>query len=141
MWQHSKNQIVTKLKNFNCEKLKNSNCDKTQKLKMSQNSKSQIVTKLKNSKCDKLNFGTKLILWQHFKRALTPWQRGQPMRCSQGSFLRFSRCFINAQGVFQWYRCFYPHRSRESVSPVCGIFCMPLSSQPETIMNTDCRQP
>ena len=22
-----------------------------------------------------------------------------------------------------WYRCYYPHRSRELVSPVCGIFC------------------
>ena len=23
---------------------------------------------------------------------------------------------------FLWYRCYYPHRSRDSVSPVCGIF-------------------
>ena len=22
-----------------------------------------------------------------------------------------------------WYRCYYPHRSRDSLSPVCGIFC------------------
>ena len=21
-----------------------------------------------------------------------------------------------------WYRCYYPHRSRDSLSPVCGIF-------------------
>ena len=24
--------------------------------------------------------------------------------------------------VYFWYRCFYPHRSRELVSPECGIF-------------------
>ena len=23
---------------------------------------------------------------------------------------------------FLWYRCYYPHRSREALSPVCGIF-------------------
>ena len=23
---------------------------------------------------------------------------------------------------FFWYRCYYPHRSRDSLSPVCGIF-------------------
>ena len=22
-----------------------------------------------------------------------------------------------------WYRCYYPHRSRDPLSPVCGIFC------------------
>ena len=21
-----------------------------------------------------------------------------------------------------WYRCYYPHRSRDALSPVCGIF-------------------
>ena len=80
--QNSKTQIVTKLKNSNCEKkLKNSNCDKikikkkinfdkTQKLKLWQNTKTQIVTKLKtwilaklkNSMCDKTQ---KLKLWQN----------------------------------------------------------------------------
>ena len=25
-----------------------------------------------------------------------------------------------------WYRCYYPHTSRESVSPVCGIFSLRL---------------
>ena len=24
--------------------------------------------------------------------------------------------------TLQWHRCYYPHRSRDSVSPVCGIF-------------------
>ena len=51
-------QIVTQLKNSNCDKTlkksncdqtKNSNCDKTQKHKVWQNSETQIVTKLKNS--------------------------------------------------------------------------------------------
>ena len=28
----------------------------------------------------------------------------------------------DAKGVFNWYLCFYPHWSRELVSPVCGIF-------------------
>ena len=23
-----------------------------------------------------------------------------------------------------WYRCYYPHRSRDALSPVCGMFCM-----------------
>ena len=39
-----KNQIVTKLKNLNC--------DQTQKLKLLPNLKTQIVTKLKNSNWD-----------------------------------------------------------------------------------------
>ena len=28
----------------------------------------------------------------------------------------------DAKGVFNWYRCFYPHPLRELVSPVCGLF-------------------
>ena len=27
-----------------------------------------------------------------------------------------------------WYRCYYPHRSRDALSPVCGIFYQGLSS-------------
>ena len=50
-WQHSKSQIVTKIKDSNCDKTQiviklKSNCDKTKK-------KTQIGTKLNNSKCDK----------------------------------------------------------------------------------------
>ena len=45
MWQNSKTQVVTKLRN--------PNCTKTQKLKLLQNSKSHIVTKPKNLNCDK----------------------------------------------------------------------------------------
>ena len=44
LWQNSKNQIVTKLKN---------QIVTTQKLKSWQNSKTEIVTKLKNSNGDK----------------------------------------------------------------------------------------
>ena len=57
MRQNLKTQIVTKLKNPNCEKLKKtliltklkkSNCDKTnKKTKLWQNSRTQTVTKLK----------------------------------------------------------------------------------------------
>ena len=25
-----------------------------------------------------------------------------------------------------WYRCFYPHRSRDDLSPICGIFMIVL---------------
>ena len=30
---------------------------------------------------------------------------------------------------FFWYRCYYPHRLRDSVSPVCGIFIKVLLGQ------------
>ena len=70
VWQISKKQlvtisnpqIVTKLKNSNCDDLqklklwqnyKIKNSDKTKKLKLWQNSKTRIVTKLKKSNCDK----------------------------------------------------------------------------------------
>ena len=46
MWLNSKTQIVTKLKNTNCDQNK-------KKFKLWQNSKTQIVTKLKNSNYDK----------------------------------------------------------------------------------------
>ena len=39
-------------------------------------------------------------------------------------FLSFSVCFcqfLSAWGLF-WYWCYYPHKSRDSVSPVCRIF-------------------
>ena len=36
-------------------------------------------------------------------------------------FFVFSANFDLLAGFF-WYRCYYPHRSRELVSPVCGIF-------------------
>ena len=50
-----KTQIVTKLKNTNCDKTKKKSCDTTPNsqtvtnLKLWQNSKNKIVTKLKNS--------------------------------------------------------------------------------------------
>ena len=82
-WQNSKcdkTQNVTKLKNSNCDKTKKSNCDKTQKLKLCPNNNYDIS-----------QFLTKDILeWSVSKNILTPWQA---MRCSLGSFLRFSQCF------------------------------------------------
>ena len=60
MWQNSKIQNLTKLKNSNCDKTQNvttqnSTCDRTQKSKILQNSKwdKTNFTKLNNSKCDK----------------------------------------------------------------------------------------
>ena len=86
-WKNAKTQMVTKLKNSNCDKTKKkSNFDKAQKLKLLLNSKNQIVTqlklwkksncdktkiltKLKNFKCDKIQIVTKLKLklWQNAK--------------------------------------------------------------------------
>ena len=107
LWQSSncdKTQFVTKLKlwqNSNCEtKIKNSNVttqtvtkpensyyDKTPNLKLWQNLKSNL---------DKLEIWQisikktkKTLNWSFSKNILTPWQ---PMRCSLGSVLRFSRC-------------------------------------------------
>ena len=60
--QNLKTQIVTKLKNPNCEKLKKTliftklkkKIDKTKKKpKLWQNSRTQTVTKLKDTNCDK----------------------------------------------------------------------------------------
>ena len=62
MWQNSKNQIVTKVKNSNCAKTPI--VTKLKKLKLWQNSKTQIVTKLKGSNCDKTQ---KQKLWQILK--------------------------------------------------------------------------
>ena len=64
LWQNSKTQIVKKknLKTQIVTKIKNSNCDKTQKLKLWQNSKTQIATKLENLNCDKTK---KSELWQN----------------------------------------------------------------------------
>ena len=79
MWLDPKNQIVTKLKNTNCDKtqqfkwwqnsklnlwqLKNSNWDKTQKLKLWQNQYKKRG-KIENTNCDKT---LKLKLWQKSK--------------------------------------------------------------------------
>ena len=38
------------------------------------------------------------------------------------SFLGFDDIFRFSKKSCFWYRCYYPHRSRESLSPVCGIF-------------------
>ena len=56
MLKNSSTQIVTKLKNSNCEKLRIWNCDKTKR--------KQIVTKLKSPTMTKLN---------NFVRALQAW--------------------------------------------------------------------
>ena len=30
--------------------------------------------------------------------------------------------FVYSWSTLLWYRCYYPHRSRDALSPVCGIF-------------------
>ena len=34
-----------------------------------------------------------------------------------------------------WYRCYYPHRSRDALSPVCGIFLLKLILQGVSLNN------
>ena len=41
------------------------------------------------------------------------------------NFFRFSkksRLWGYSWSTLLWYRCYYPHRSRDAFSPVCGIF-------------------
>ena len=94
LWQNSKTQIVTKLKKFFLQnsktqiltKLKNSNSDKTKQIKLWKNSKTQIVMVVI------VTVVTVVVRVTSFsKRNSTPRQQ---MRCSQGSFLRFLRCFL-----------------------------------------------
>ena len=39
--------------------------------------------------------------------------------------------FALLEGYF-WYRCYYPHRSRDALSPVCGIFLVKTRPRPKT---------
>ena len=57
--------LVKNLKTQIVTKLKNPNCDNTQNLKFLQNSKTQIVTKLKNSNCDKTK---KVVIVTSFRK-------------------------------------------------------------------------
>ena len=38
--------------------------------------------------------------------------------------LNFFFVFVYSWSTLLWYRCYYPHRSRDALSPVCGIFCL-----------------
>ena len=44
--------------------------------------------------------------------------------CIFDDFFRFSKYlgFGYSWSTLLWYRCYYPHRSRDALSPVCGIF-------------------
>ena len=53
LWQNSKKQIVTKVKETNCGEKKK--IDKTQKLKLWHNSKNSYCDKAQNSNCDGSN--------------------------------------------------------------------------------------
>ena len=57
------------------------------------------------------------------------FQQGLKARNTQIQDVRFlikplKKSWVNFHwiGVFNWYWCFFPHWSRDSVSPVCGIF-------------------
>ena len=39
------------------------------------------------------------------------------------SVFQKNRVFGYSWPTLLWYRCYYPHRSRDALSPVCGIFC------------------
>ena len=44
-----------------------------------------------------------------------------------GSFFPFKKktwVFGYSWSILPWYWCYYPHRSRGALSPVCGIFCV-----------------
>ena len=38
------------------------------------------------------------------------------------SFFQKNWVFWYSWSTLLWYRCYYPHRSRDALSPVCGIF-------------------
>ena len=39
-----------------------------------------------------------------------------------GGYIGMMRVLAYSWSTLLWHRCYYPHRSRDSVSPVCGIF-------------------
>ena len=92
-------QCVPKLFIFQSNWMKNEHflnlkCDKTHIVTKLRN---LFVKKLKSSNCDKYWILTKVHIWKRkklkgsfSKNILTCWQ---PMRCSLGSVLQFSRCF------------------------------------------------
>ena len=43
-------------------------------------------------------------------------------------FFRFSK---KLGFLYSWYRCYYPHRLRDALSPVCGIFLVCLITKIE----------
>ena len=96
LWQNSKTQIGTKLKTEIVNKLKNSNCDST-----------QIVGKLKNSNCDNTFFSKKMLLLFFYKifvtffnkYVLTHWQPRHVFRAafrSTRNVLYFSKTYQEA---------------------------------------------
>ena len=42
------------------------------------------------------------------------------------SVFQKNRVFGYSWSTLLWYRCYYPHRSRDALSPVCGIFVRPI---------------
>ena len=48
-----------------------------------------------------------------------------PFRNFYFRFLPFFVVFVYSWSTLLWYRCYYAHRSRDSMSPVCGICLTP----------------
>ena len=94
---------MTQLKTQIVTKLINANCDTTQKLKLWQNTKTQLWQNSKTIIVTKLpKFTFKSIFDKsHFVR--TTWHTWQPMRCAQGSLLRFFGSNVCIQNRF-WGR-------------------------------------
>ena len=68
MWQNSKSQIVTKLKNSNCDRTQKLKLWPNSKLKLGKNPNTQIVQKVKNANGDKTQ---KVKLCKFFKTLTT----------------------------------------------------------------------
>ena len=54
-------------------------------------------------------------------RGAVPWTR-ERVDASTAHFFLFIFYLINHSTSQKFYRSYYPHRSRDSLSPVCGIF-------------------
>ena len=64
-----------------------------------------------------------------FARTESPPQRGpSPHFCVDQ--VRFSVWIGKSRNLSKLYRSYYPHRSRELVSPVCGIFFLNMDKNP-----------
>ena len=69
-----------------------------------------------------------LYLWDYNIAATRHWWKGVSLILSFGvlnDFFRFSKkkwVFGYSWSTLLWYRCYYPHRSRDALSPVCRIF-------------------
>ena len=107
-FENSKTQKVAKHRNSKCDKIKNLKCDKTQNSNCGitqnskyNNSKTQNVTKLKKIKM---------------------WQKSKTQNVMKLKNLKCDKTLNSKFDTLLWHRCYYRHRSRDALSPICGIF-------------------